>query len=198
MRRFWNFDVSEWSGEKSCAFLCCAKMVFWLHTTRTENPDTPWTHPRASDFHDYHSDTPRHPPDIPQTSPGNTTCQQSPTDTARHPKTLTGAVWVCLAVSIGVCCCLFACRVPWRCLWDVCGMSAGCLGGVWGYLRDIHRKQRYLDVFGGIWVAVWSQNTILAQPLKAQLFFTWPYWDIKIPKPPHINFLKMIGLGHFF
>ena len=27
--------------KKSCAFSGCAKMVFWLHTTRTENPDTP-------------------------------------------------------------------------------------------------------------------------------------------------------------
>ena len=69
-------------------------------------------------------DIPQTPSDIPQTYPGNTTCQQSPTDTARHPNTLTGAVWVCLAGSIGVCCCLFACRVSVGCL----EVSVGCLG----------------------------------------------------------------------
>ena len=26
---------------------------------------------------------------------------------------------------------------------------------------------------------------------------TWSFWDIKIPKPPHKNFLKIIGLGYF-
>ena len=29
-RRFWYFDVSVWSDEKSCAFWGGAKMVFWL------------------------------------------------------------------------------------------------------------------------------------------------------------------------
>ena len=30
---------------KSCDILGCAKIVFWLHTARTENQDTPQTHP---------------------------------------------------------------------------------------------------------------------------------------------------------
>ena len=31
-----------------------------------------------------------------------------------------------------------------------------------------------------------------------QYFFSiWSFWDIKIPKPPHKSFLKIIGLGHF-
>ena len=29
----------------SCAFQGCAKVVLWLHTARTENPDTPQTPP---------------------------------------------------------------------------------------------------------------------------------------------------------
>ena len=62
-------------------------MVLWLHTAETENPDTPQTHPSASDFHEYHSDTPTHPQytpqlDIPQTPPGSTTCKQKTTDSA--------------------------------------------------------------------------------------------------------------------
>ena len=66
---------------KSHAFQGYAKVVFWLHTARTENPDTLQIHPSASDFHEYHSDTPRHPTNTPQTSPGNTTCKQTITDT---------------------------------------------------------------------------------------------------------------------
>ena len=77
---------------------------------------------------------PTHPPDTPKVSPGNNTCQQTSTDTARHPKTLTGAAWVCLAVSFGICCGLLACRVPWRCMGGVCGMSVGCLWDIWGCL----------------------------------------------------------------
>ena len=67
----------------SHAFQGCAKIVFWLYTARTENPDTPQTNPSASDIHEYHSDTSRHQLDIPQTSPGIMRCQQTPTDPAR-------------------------------------------------------------------------------------------------------------------
>ena len=33
--------------------------------------------------------------------------------------------------------------------------------------------------------------------LKCEIFFTWSFWDIKIPKPSYNSFLKIIGLGHF-
>ena len=29
-----------------------------------------------------------------------------------------------------------------------------------------------------------GKHTILAQPWKAGIVFTWPFWDIKISKPP--------------
>ena len=58
--------------------------------------------------------SPGHPPDILQTPPRHlqgtrdaNRCQQRQRASPRHPKTLTGAVWVCLAVSVGVCWCLF-------------------------------------------------------------------------------------------
>ena len=70
---------------KKWAFPGCAKIVLRLHTARTEKPDTPQTHPSASDFHECHSDTsrhspdiPRHSPDSPKASPGNMTCQLMP------------------------------------------------------------------------------------------------------------------------
>ena len=133
-----------------------AKLVFCLHTAGTENPDTPQTHPSASNFHEYQSEhpqtPPRHPPDTPQTAPGNTTCQQRTTDANRHHQTysnstsqclwVSGSVWQCLLASVGVC---------WHVMFpeDALGVSGGCLGGVWGHLSGIHLNQRRLDVFGG-------------------------------------------------
>ena len=112
-------------------------MVFWLHTARAGSPDTLQTHPRASDFHDYHSDTPKHPPDIPKTPPSYlqgtqyaNRQQQTPTDTTRHTQTAPiSDFWsLTLAVSVGVCCCLLACYVPWGCPGGVWGMSVWCFG----------------------------------------------------------------------
>ena len=41
---FWYFDVSIGSGEKSWTFQGFAKIVLWLRTARTDNPDTLKTH----------------------------------------------------------------------------------------------------------------------------------------------------------
>ena len=70
--RYRHFDIlmSQYSQMKtSHGFQGCAKIVLWLHTARTENPDTPQKHPSASDIHEYRSDTSKNPPDIPQTPP---------------------------------------------------------------------------------------------------------------------------------
>ena len=60
--------------------------------------------------------------------------QQTQTDSPRHPiRTLTGAVSVCLAGSVGVCCSLLASHDAWRGLGGVWGMAGGCLGvSKWG------------------------------------------------------------------
>ena len=65
--------------------------------------------------------------------------------TARHTQTAPVSVWGCLGVSVGVCCRLLTSWFPWRCL-EVSGV---CLGGVYGYLSDIHGNPRCLNVFGG-------------------------------------------------
>ena len=131
MRPFWYFNVSVWSGEKSFSFQGYAKIVCWLHIARTENPDTPQTHPSASNFHEYHTE---HPPDIPQTTLRHLQGtwhakkrQQTPTDTARHPKTLPCAVWVCLAVSFGASCSLLL-SVGMSCSLDMSGAVWGMSG----------------------------------------------------------------------
>ena len=121
-----HFDIlmSQYDQmNKSHAFQGCSKMVFRLHTARTENPESPQTHPSASVCHEYHSDTPqthiRHPPDTSQPSPVNKNINRR-----RY------AVQGCLAVSVGICCRLMASWVPWRCLGvsgEVRRMSGGCL-----------------------------------------------------------------------
>ena len=92
--------------------------------------------------------------DTPQTSTYNTRHQQTPTDTNRHQQTptdtnrrqqtLPGAfwwVWQCLLVSVGVCWCLLASCVVWR-----------CLGGyLWGFLRVYDWYLGTFEVIGCVW-----------------------------------------------
>ena len=78
-----HFDIlmAHYIQVKTCCTLQHrAKIVLWLRTARTKNPDTPKTHLSASDFPKYHSDTSRHRPNIPQTSPGHMKCQQTTAD----------------------------------------------------------------------------------------------------------------------
>ena len=135
MRRFWYFDVSVWSDEKKLCLLELCQNGVLAQYCRTENPDTPQKHPSTSDFHEYHSDTPRLPSDIPQTSgrhtPDISREYDMQTDDNRGqltPPDILKQRCQCPGVSGGVCSRLLACCVPWRCLGCVCGMSGGCLG----------------------------------------------------------------------
>ena len=125
------------------SFLGRDKIVLRLHAAGTENPDTP-KHIRVPLISmnitqtppNTHQTSPRHPPDISreQEMPtDNNRRNQTQTDSPRHPKTLTSAVWVHLAVSVGVC---------WHFLLPgyVYGVSGGCMWGVWW-------------VSGGVWMA---------------------------------------------
>ena len=56
---------------KSLTFQDIVRLVFWLLTARTENPDNPQTHPSTSDLNDTTPDATRHHPDILQTPPGH-------------------------------------------------------------------------------------------------------------------------------
>ena len=126
-----HFDIfmSQYDQmSKSHAFQGCSKMVFRLHTARTENPESPQTHPSASVCHEYHSDTPqtpiRHPPDTLQ-------WKEILTDDDTHKHTLPDILKQHLSVSKGVWRCLLAYVVVWWHLGfpgDVWGVSGGCLG----------------------------------------------------------------------
>ena len=149
------------------------RIVFRLHTARTEKTDTPQTHPRALSVHEYHPDTPRHPPDIPQTpsrylqGPRDANRrQQTPTDTARNTQTAHVSVLGCLKLSLCVCWSLLL-SVGALCSLEI---SWGCMGGVvgdiWEYLSGNSLEWEALRCVWGVSVfsvlAVWSRNAILA------------------------------------
>ena len=145
-----------------------ARLVFWLHTAGTENPDTPKAHPNASNFHEYHSEhpksSPRHPPDSSREHnmpTDNNKRQRTPQVIHKQHLSVILVVWQCLLASVVVC---------WHVMFtgDALGVSGGCLGGVWGHLEWHSFKS---EVLGCVWglsgfsvPAVWSQNTNLANP----------------------------------
>ena len=145
-----------------------------LHNARTENPVTPQTHLSASSFHEYHSDTSRHPPDIPQTplrhlqgTQDVNRRQNAPTDTSRHTQTAPVSVRGCLGVSVGVCWRLWSSvdiLIFLEMSWGVWGMSRGCL---WVFEWHSWKSEVLRCVWGvsGFSVlAVCSCSTTLAQP----------------------------------
>ena len=144
-----------------------------LHTARMENPDTPKSHPNISDFHEYHWNTHIHPPDIPQTpqdisreikmSTDDNRRQQTPPDTLRHWQVLFEYVWRCLLARVVVC---------WHLefLGHVWGVSGGCLGVSEWYSWTLEVLRCVWGVSGFSVLTLWSCNTTLTQPWKAQLF----------------------------
>ena len=130
----------------------CAKIVFSLHTARIENPYTPQTYSSASNFHEYHSDTPRHPSDSSQTPPDiprehemptdNNRCQETLPDFLKQHLSVSWGLWRCLLASVDIC---------WHVMFhrDAVGLSGECLEGVWGKLSGIHGNRRPTNVFGG-------------------------------------------------
>ena len=173
MRRFWYFDVLEWSGEKSCSFLACAKMVFWLHTARTESPDTP-KHIQAPlismNTTQISPDTPqishRHPPDISREQDmqtDNNRRQLTPPDILKQCLSVFWGVWRCLLASVGMSCSL---DIYGGCLWDVCGVS----WGIWVVFMQIGGVGCIWRVSALSVPAEWSQDTILASALNGTTF----------------------------
>ena len=201
MRRFWYFDVSVWSVDrKRYNSRLCQNSVFTPYCKdwepvyppnifkRLQFPWIPLRYPQ----------TPlRLLPDTPQISPGNMECQQTTTDAKKHCQTFSNSTCQFLGFFGDVCWRVLAFYVPQRCYGVIGGMFGGCLGEseLNSWKLEVHKC--VWGVYGFSILAVWSENTILAQPWMVRFFVNWPYWDIKIPKPPHISLPKMIGLGHF-
>ena len=130
-----------------------------------------------------------------QKTPWGTTdtkkCQQAVSNILKHHIGGSGFFWWCLLTFSGVhrfLCCL--------------EMSRWCLGG---YLRVSYWCVWMSVVLAYIWGCIpvlspcridKSHNFEIA--LEDKIFLTWPYWQIKISKCPHVSFTKMAGLWHFF
>ena len=121
--------MSDWKNPTVFRrILCsgCAKIVLSLHTARTENPYNPQTYSSASNFHKYHSDTPRHPSDSSQAPPDIPGEHEMPTDINRCQETLPDFLKQHLSVSWGV----------WRCLLAYVGMLCSTVM-LWGYRGNV-------------------------------------------------------------
>ena len=106
----------------------CAKLVFWLHTAGTKNPDTT----KRIRVPPISMNTTQNTPDTPQTLPRQlqgaqhaNRQQQTPTDTTRHTQTAPVSVFGCLVVSVGVC---WHVMFPGDALGVSGAMSGWCLG----------------------------------------------------------------------
>ena len=109
---------------RSHTFQGFAKFVFWLHTARTENPETLLTHLSASNFHEYYSQHSQTPPTQPHI--------------LKQHLSVSGGVCLHLLVSADMSCSL--------------EQSGGCLGAVWvvsgSVLSVSHGNWRRWDVWG--------------------------------------------------
>ena len=91
--------------------------------------------------------------------------------TAVHPWTAFLGVWECLSLLFGVCWCLRAYR---RSVCIFVGFK--CVYGCIGKCSDL----------------IWCRMLYIGKTSH-----TWQFWSIKIPKPPYIRSLKVIGFLHF-
>ena len=202
---FWYLNVSVWSlvrWHNLCLSGLCLNSVFAPYC-KTENPHTPQAHPSASNFYEYHSDTPQTSPRQPRgiskehKIPTDTNRHtHTPPDTPRHRQVLFEYVWQVATVpwhllsSVGMSCSLQTSGGVW---W----MSGECLGDIWVVFMEIGGAQM---CFGGMWVlSPYSikRKHYLGTVVKGITFVTWPYWGIEISKWSHKSFPKMVGLCHF-
>ena len=177
MRRFWYFDVSVWSVDKKPYHSgLCQNSVFTPYCKDWDliyppnlfkRLQFPWIPLR-------YLQTPlRLLPDTHQISPGNMKCQKTTTDAKKHCQTFSkstcqflgvfGSVCWCLLVSVGMSC---STEMPWGYQGNVLSVS----GGSWVEFMEIGGPQMCFGGYGFSILAVWSENTILAQSWMVRFF----------------------------
>ena len=109
-------------------------------------------------------------------------------------KLTSNGVWWCSLVAAGTCWCLIV-------FYFGLDMCRGCLKsvskGIWvlcmKFCKIWLRPRVYISV-----QACRVQQMLYDGPApKGKIPSTWHFWNIKIPKPPYISSLKIIGLLHF-
>ena len=108
-----------------------------------------------------------------------------------HWMAFAGACW-CLLVPDGV---FLVSYGVWR--WEE---------GVWGFTQSVYECCLWTWLrFGSLWGSIWVFRPCMMQQMlyigkspKGEIPHTWHFWNIKIPKPPYVSSLKIIGLLHLF
>ena len=160
----------------------------------------------TSDINKYHPYTPTQPPrhhlDISRRQKTATYAnrhQPLSTCTFSHPQTTPGSVCGCLGVSVGVC--LVSVSFCWHQLvyGDVWMMSGGGVRGIWTVFMDVCGDRMCLGGVMQLLIPCRLENShCFCIAMKGRIFFTWPYWDIKISKCPYVSLTKMLGFYNFF
>ena len=138
--------------------------------------------------------------------------QQKPTDTKRRSQAPQKVVQGCVAahvdiewhllVPVGVCWCLLVSDGVFLVSYGVWRWEEG----VWGVTQRISECclwtwLRFGSLRGSIWVfrpCMMQQMLYIGKSPKGEIPHTWHFWNIKIPKPPYVSSLKIIGLLHLF
>ena len=131
-----------------------------------------------------HQDAKRHQQMVPGTPKG---CSRMRGGACWHWMAFAG-VWWCLTAAFSVLWCL----EMWEGLSGVSQRVSELL--LWTCLR-------FGFLPGSIWVfrpCLVQQLLYIGKSSKGKIPCTWHFWNIKIPKPPYISSLKIIGLLHFF
>ena len=130
--------------------------------------------------------------------------QTTPTDGPRHPKRLFKDAWrllFTLNCFPGVCWCLlvsdgiFQCPMLSRAVRRVSEEPLkGYLRVVYGLVYGLSSSEGASECSGHFWCSL----LCIGKSLKGKIPHTWHFSNIKIPKPPFISSLKIIGFLHFW
>ena len=133
--------------------------------------------------------------------------QEKPTDAKRHQQMVPGTPKGCSRMRGGSCWHWMAFAGVWWCLTAAFSVL-WCLE-MWEGLSGVSQRVSELLLwtclrFGFLPGSIWVFRPCLVQQLlyigkssKGKIPCTWHFWNIKIPKPPYIKSLKIIGFLHF-
>ena len=103
-----------------------------------------------------------------------------------HQMSFAGVSW-CLITSFTVLCCL--------------QMLKGCLRnfsrGIWVLFMDLFKVWMRIRLYRSGQALYGVANALYWKSSERQNSHTWQFWNIKIPKPPYMRSLKIIGFLHF-
>ena len=120
--------------------------------------------------------------------------QQTPNDTNRLPQTPKKAVQGCAVFRVDMEWRLLVSVSVWRCEEGVWGVFQSVSECCFKHNMDVCTVSLRLRVYLSVMALYGAANAHIWKSLKGKIPRTWHFWNIKIPKPPYISSLKIIGL----